>query len=60
MTLSGFFFPRSFFPIEFAEEFGEVVDFDLLFLSFGVSEIVEAGGTFGEKNFSSCIFDDLT
>jgi hypothetical protein len=41
------------------DEFGDVVDLDLLFTKLGISEIVQTGGAFGEQNFSSCLFDDL-
>ena len=47
------------FLIKLADEFGDVVDFDLLFSKLGISEIVQTGRAFGEQNVSACLLDDL-
>jgi hypothetical protein len=46
-------------PVKLGYEFSDVVDLDLLFTKLSISEIVQAGRTFREQYFSSCLFDDL-
>ena len=45
--------------VQLGDELRNVVDFNLLFSKFGISEIVQTGRTFREQNLSPCLFDDL-